>query len=196
MNHKNIITIVSGLPRSGTSMMMKMLEAGGMETVQDGIRKSDEDNPGGYYEFETVKQIKENASWLDMAAGKVVKILFNFLYDLPLDKHYQIIFMERDIDEVLASQNKMLERRGEVNKINDQEMAALFRVELPKIKDWLAKQGNFEVRYIHYTNVLNNSDGTAHLMNQFLEYPLNTKEMVKIIDRSLYRNRKSLSSRA
>ena len=108
----NNITIVSGLPRSGTSMMMKMLEAGGLEAVTDEIRKADEDNPKGYYEFEKVKKIKEDSSWLEDVKGKVVKMVSMLLYDLPSDYSYKIIFMRREMNEILASQTKMLGRKG------------------------------------------------------------------------------------
>ncbi|MEE8292673.1 MAG: phosphodiesterase, partial [Candidatus Tectomicrobia bacterium] len=108
---KQPITLVSGLPRSGTSMMMHMLVAGGMDVVVDNTRQADEDNPQGYYEFEPVKQLKEDASWLDHAPGKAVKVISGLLYDLPPDKQYKIIFMQRRMQEVLDSQRTMLQRR-------------------------------------------------------------------------------------
>src|SRR5947209_18564630 len=106
------IVIVSGLPRSGTSLMMQMLEAGGLEVVTDGIRAADTDNPRGYYEFERVKKIKTDAAWLPGARGKAVKMVSQLLYDLPAGEAYRILFMDRDLDEVLASQEKMLARLG------------------------------------------------------------------------------------
>src|SRR5437660_12828449 len=106
------IIIVSGLPRSGTSLMMQMLENGGVPVVTDHIRTADTDNPRGYYEFEQVKKIKQDASWLPATRGKAVKMVSQLLYDLPTSERYKIIFMERDLDEVLASQEKMLERLG------------------------------------------------------------------------------------
>src|SRR5437660_7651564 len=107
------IIIVSGLPRSGTSLMMQMLENGGVPVVTDNIRTADTDNPKGYYEFEQVKKIKQDASWLPGTRGKVFKMVSQLLYDLPAGELYRIIFMDRDIDEVLASQEKMLERLGQ-----------------------------------------------------------------------------------
>jgi len=104
------IIIVSGLPRSGTSLMMQMLENGGVAVVTDHIRTADSDNPRGYYEFEKVKKIKEDASWLPQTRGKALKMVSQLLYDLPPGERYRIIFMERDLDEMLLSQEKMLRR--------------------------------------------------------------------------------------
>ena len=106
------IIVVSGLPRSGTSLMMQMLDQAGIEVVTDNIRQADRDNPRGYYEFERVKKMKEDASWLPQLRGKAVKMISQLLYDLPESKQYRILFMERDFDEMLLSQEKMLARLG------------------------------------------------------------------------------------
>ena len=112
MDSKTVI-IVSGLPRSGTSMMMKMLEAGGLKILTDNLREADANNPKGYYEFERVKQMKDgNLAWLPDAVGKVVKIVTGLIIYLPSDYKYKIIFMKRDLNEVLSSQKKMLGRLG------------------------------------------------------------------------------------
>src|SRR5271169_2606440 len=104
------ITIVSGLPRSGTSLMMQMLDNGGVTVVTDNVRAADTDNPRGYYEFEQVKKIKEDVSWLPETRGKAFKMVSQLLYELPSSQRYRIIFMERDMDEMLLSQEKMLAR--------------------------------------------------------------------------------------
>src|SRR5690349_19374505 len=106
------IIIVSGLPRSGTSLMMQMLAGGGVEILTDAIRTADDDNPRGYLEFEPVKKTKQDSSWVPAARGKAVKMVSQLLYDLPPAERYRIIFMSRDLDEVLASQEKMLARLG------------------------------------------------------------------------------------
>src|SRR5215813_2579369 len=106
------IIVVSGLPRSGTSMMMKMLAAGGLPVLVDAIRAADDDNPNGYFEFEPVKQLADGQNeWLTEAGGKVVKIISALLEYLPKSYHYKIIFMERELKEILASQQKMLSHR-------------------------------------------------------------------------------------
>src|SRR5262245_30589474 len=108
----DVVTIVSGLPRSGTSMMMKMLEAGGLDPVTDNIRTADEDNPKGYYELEKVMELKNDKSWVPDAKGKVIKVISALLQDLPGDHAYRVVFMQRNMHEVLASQRQMLIRRG------------------------------------------------------------------------------------
>jgi hypothetical protein len=122
-----IITIVSGLPRSGTSMMMKMIEAGGIPPLTDAIRAADEDNPKGYYEFERVKQMdKGDVAWVADAPGKSVKVISALLKHLPPGYDYRVIFVQRNMAEILASQRKMLTHRGEdANKMDDEKMADL-----------------------------------------------------------------------
>src|SRR4026207_1213461 len=119
------IVIVSGLPRSGTSMMMKMLEAGGLTVMTDAIRQADIDNPRAYCECERVKNLEKETdkSYVREARGKVLKVISFLLKDLPDDNYYRVIFMRRHLDEVIASQNKMLDRRGE-DAIQDQETMA------------------------------------------------------------------------
>ena len=130
MTKRDYVIIVSGLPRSGTSMMMKAIHSGGIEPIIDHIRKADEDNPKGYYEFEPVKKTKEDTSWLADAPGSVVKMVYRLLYDLPGNYDYRVVFMQRDLKEVLASQKKMLDRSGKGRRgaIPDEQMAALFSV--------------------------------------------------------------------
>ena len=139
-----VVTIVSGLPRSGTSMMMKMLEAGGLPPLTDNLRTADEDNPKGYYEFERVKQLpKGDVAWLPDAQGKVVKVIAALLPSLPGGYHYRVIFMQRAMPEVLASQRQMLIRRGEdPDKIPDDVIAKLFEKHLRQVNDWVSQQPN------------------------------------------------------
>jgi hypothetical protein len=186
------VTIVSGLPRCGTSMMMKMLKAGGMELLVDNIRKPDEDNPKGYYELEVVKKIREDASWLEGSHGKVFKMVSMLLHDLPGDKKYRVIFMRREIDEMLASQRKMLERNGKsVENYDNGEMKRLYSNHLPEIEKWLSEQKNMEVLYVNYNDTICSPEETAHRVNQFLGNRLDVGEMLKAVDKSLYRQRKS-----
>jgi len=184
------ITIVSGLPRSGTSMMMRMLEAGGMELVTDNIRKADDDNPRGYFEFEKVKKIKEDSSWLQETAGKVFKMVSMLLYDLPPDRRYRIIFMKRNMKEIMTSQRVMLERLGRSGgSVSDDEMAKLSEKHLEQIEKWLDLQPNIEVLTVHYNEVIQNPSENAEKVNRFLSNALDVEKMVEAIDQSLYRNR-------
>jgi hypothetical protein len=190
MGESDVITIVSGLPRSGTSMMMKMLEAGGMEVVTDSIRRPDVDNPLGYYEFERVKKIKDDASWLPDARGKVFKMVSMLLFDLPADYAYRVVFMKRDIGEMLDSQEKMLRRLGKEDTSGGREkMAAIYRAHLGQVEDWLAGRKNVEVLYINYRDVIEDPEGNALKVNGFLGGALDAGKMAGAVDGSLYRNR-------
>ena len=173
-------------------MLMAMLDAGGFDLVSDDLRTADEDNPKGYYELERVKELdkKTDASWLEEAAGKGIKVISFLLEHLPDTYHYKIIFMRRDLSEVLASQQKMLERRSEQpSEISDEEMAALFSSHLEKIYKQLAERSNCDVLYIDHREALNYPDKVATRINTFLNSRLNVTAMTKIVDRQLYRNR-------
>ncbi len=188
---KQFVTVVSGLPRSGTSMMMKMLDAGGIPPVQDGIREADADNPKGYYEFERVKKLdKGDTAWVADAQGKAVKVISALLKHLPPGYQYRIIFVRRNMDEILASQRKMLVRRGEdPDKMDDAQMAALFSKHLAEIEQWLAQQPNMQVMYVHYSDVLANPLPAVSQVNTFCGGSLNEEAMATVIDPNLYRNR-------
>lgn len=185
------ITIVSGLPRSGTSMMMRMLEAGGLPVMVDHIREADEDNPAGYYEFEAVKQTKQDQGWLGEAAGKAVKMVYRLLYDLPTGQEYRVVFMRRKLEEVLASQQKMLDRHGKNDAaVTDEQMAKLFRTQLEKFEKWIAEQPNFTVLEVSYNDLLADPKPSLEKINQFLGGQLNINAMAGVVDPALYRNRK------
>lgn len=185
-----IVTVVSGLPRSGTSMMMHMLEAGGMEVLTDGTRRADQDNPKGYYEFERVKQLEHDKSWLRDAKGKAVKIIAALLKHLPPDYTYKVIFMHRRLEETLASQKQMLLKRGEPNEaVSDDRMAKLFQQHLRRVDAWLAEQPNIEVFYVNYNQILQRPLEHAQRINGFLGNTLNTEDMASAVDRTLYRQR-------
>ncbi|MFA5995493.1 MAG: sulfotransferase domain-containing protein [Patescibacteria group bacterium] len=186
----NQIIIVSGLPRSGTSMMMKMLEAGGVPVLADHVRTADEDNPKGYYEFERVKQLKTDQSWLLEAGGKVVKMVSMLLYDLPAQYQYKIIFMRRKISEIIASQKKMLARSGkQTTPEEDREVAELFEQHLVNMQSWLTKQTNISVMYFWYHEILSNPKDNIVKINQFFDNKLDTVAMSQVVDKALYRNK-------
>lgn len=191
--HPKIITIVSGLPRSGTSMLMRMLEAGGIEPLTDNIRTADEDNPKGYYEFERVKQLKQDLDWLEDARERAVKIISALLKHLPQDHAYayKVIFVRRKLEEVLASQKQMLIRRGEpTDTISDERMAELFRKHLSQVEAWMGEQPNVEVLYVSYNEVLEHPQEQAQRINQFLGSTLDVERMASVVDKSLHRQRR------
>ncbi len=186
----NEITIVSGLPRSGTSMMMKILEAGGMEVVTDNIRKANEDNPQGYYEYERVKKIKEDTAWLKETRGKAFKMVSQLLYELPSNENYKVIFIKRKMNEILASQRRMLERMGNSKgDVSDEKMGEFFNKHLSKIVEWIEGRKYIDVLYVGYNDILENPGEQIKILNQFLNDKLNAEKAFHAIDKSLYRNR-------
>jgi hypothetical protein len=186
------IIVVSGLPRSGTSMMMQMLAAGGIEVMADHLRQADADNPRGYFEFEPVKTLAEadDTSWLDAAHGKAIKIISNLLPYLPGDRTYKVLFMERNLQEVLTSQNRMLEHLGRpVRAVDDAAMAAQFTRHLSQVKAWLRQQSHIDVLHLRYADVLTDSQAVAERIHTFLGHPLQVAAMVTEVQPQLYRNR-------
>jgi len=185
------IVIVSGLPRSGTSMMMKMLEAGGLSVMTDAIRQADIDNPKGYYEYERVKNLEKETdkSYVREARGKVLKVISFLLKDLPDDNFYRVVFMRRHLDEVISSQNKMLDRRGE-DAIEDREtMAEAYRNHLAAVKILVRKRANLEMLEFRYDEAVKNPKEAARSVNAFLGGALDERAMAAVIDGELYRNR-------
>lgn len=184
------IIVVSGLPRSGTSMAMKMLEAGGMEIVTDGEREADEDNPRGYYEDERVKDLANtpDKSWLRASRGRAVKVISFLLKDLPANLNYQVILMRRDLTEVLASQRKMLDRRGEADETPDERMMELWQDQLWRVNYLLKKAPQFEWVEIDYGEALRDPAAAATRIAGLVE-GLDEKAMAEVVDPALYRNR-------
>ncbi len=190
-NNDEVVTIVSGLPRSGTSMMMQMIDKGGIPALTDHVRRADEDNPKGYYEFEPVKRTKQDPSWLERARGKVVKMVYRLLYDLPEGYHYRVVFMRRKLEEVIASQNKMLERLGKQGGgLSDEKLVEVYRAEIDKCNKWLAEQPNFEVLYVNYNEVINDPVPQVSRLNEFLGGHMNTQAMLEVVDPQLYRQKR------
>lgn len=185
------IIIVSGLPRSGTSMAMKMLEATGLSIVSDGIRTADEDNPKGYYELERVKDLanEQDFAWLADAQGKCIKIISYLLKELPDTHNYKVLFMRRDLSEVLASQQKMLERRDESSETEDERMVELYENDLWKANYLLKHQPQFEHLEVYYRKVLDEPLEAAREINEFLGGHLDVEKMASVVDPDLYRNR-------
>jgi hypothetical protein len=186
----DFIIIVSGLPRSGTSMMMRMLDAGGVPALTDNVREADEDNPRGYYEFEPVKKTKEDPSWLERAPGNVVKMVYRLLYDLPADREYHVIFMRRHLKEVIKSQDVMLERRGKGGgNLSDDKLVEMFEQQLKEFDNWLNTRPNFKRLDISYNEVMQDPRPAVQAINSFLGGSLNTEAMLKVVEPTLYRQR-------
>jgi hypothetical protein len=186
------VVIVSGLPRSGTSMMMKMLDAGGAEVVTDNIRSADEDNPKGYFELEQVKDLDKGGdkSWVAGCRGKVVKVISFLLRDLPEGNWYKVLFMRRHFDEIMASQNKMLVRRGEpTDEEKDAAMVKRYEFHLRKTEFLLEETEHFQSLDVDYRGVLEDPAGWARRIRGFLRLDLDEEKMRGVVDKNLYRNR-------
>lgn len=187
------IVVVSGLPRSGTSLMMQMLTSGGLEPVTDNIRKADENNPKGYFEFERVKALPDgDTQWLTQSQGKVVKIVSVLLTSLPDSYSYKIIFMRRDLEEIVKSQMRMLRRleRDSVTSDTEQDLREGYRSHLSRTIRWLDSSPNFETLFVNHRNALYHPDTWAREINLFLGNILDETAMVSTVDRGLYRERK------
>jgi hypothetical protein len=186
----SFITIVSGLPRSGTSLMMQMLEAGGIPALTDGLRAPDQDNPRGYFEFEAVKRTRQDASWLAQAQGKAVKMVYPLLRALPPGYEYRVIMMRRDLREVIMSQRAMLERSDRTGAgVSDERMAAIFEEEMKAIGEWLSHQPGFDVLEVDYGDCLLTAPSVAARLQRFLGGTLDERRMAATVDASLYRQR-------
>ena len=185
-----MITIVSGLPRSGTSLMMQMLAAGGMPILSDGERRADVDNPKGYLEWERIKQLPKDPGCIADAEGKAVKVISQLLLSLPPGHEYRIIFMQRPLAEVLASQERMLHHLGSsVDGANASAMTKAFQNHLFEVNTWLNSKPYVNVTRVHYHNVLKEPAVVGEGLGQFLGIPLDVDAMTQQVDATLYRQR-------
>ncbi len=172
---RETIVVVTGLPRSGTSMMMQMLAAGGLGVLTDSQREPDENNPRGYLEYEKVKSLHRDRSWLDEARGKAVKIVCPLLKHLPPPKpgrSYRIIVLHRPLEEVAASQRHMLDRLGkDGQRLTDAASLQIFRrqlLEMLTVLNRWKESGGLDVLDVHYHSALSNPRETANLLGWFL----------------------------
>ncbi len=190
-DRRSVVTVVSGLPRSGTSMVMKMLQAGGIPLLKDDVRPPDPDNPGGYYEFERVKQLdKGDIAWVADARGKAVKVVSPLLEYLPRGYRYRVIFLSRGMDEILVSQRKMLNRLGaDPDPTDDAVMAARFERHLARVEGWLSRQPHMRVLYVRHRDVLADPQPQAARINAFCGGYLNEAAMAEVVEPHLYRSR-------
>jgi hypothetical protein len=190
MPDRSLITVVSGLPRSGTSLMMQMLAAGGIPPVTDNIRVADESNPRGYFEFEAVKKLRSDNSWLELARGHAVKIIHALVRELPADGRYQyrVLLMKRPIEEVLASQRAMLARSGKTSA-DEATLTKIYTSQLEELERWLAAQSDFSFLPVAHQQVLKEPLAVADQINEFLGGTLDTGAMAAAVDPLLYRQR-------
>jgi hypothetical protein len=185
-----VITVVSGLPRSGTSLMMQMLAAGGLPALSDGERQADTDNPRGYFEWECIKLLPQQPDCIAEAEGKVVKVISQLLFALPAGHEYHIIFMQRPLSEVVASQTEMIRRRGTTGAaLPSAALIAGLGAHLSQVNAWLKNKSNIAVLRVEHQDVLREPLRIAESIQQFLNCPLDVVAMSRQVDPSLYRQR-------
>jgi hypothetical protein len=186
------VVVVSGLPRSGTSMMMRMLDAGGIAPFTDGERTADIDNPEGYYEFRRVMELERDPdkSWVREARGRALKVISFLLRFLPPENAYRIVYMRRSLDEVLVSQDKMLDRLGQPAPGGDLEATKeAYRNDIVAARLFARKQPNMEMLELHYAEAIADPLGAARAVNAFLGGGLDEAKMAAAVNERLYRNR-------
>jgi len=190
-----VITIVSGLPRSGTSLMMQMLAAGGMPVLTDGERQADADNPRGYYEWEAVKRLPQEPDLIAQAEDKAVKVISQLLFSLPPGRSYQIIFMDRPLAEVVTSQAEMIRRRATVGAaLSLAQLIAALQAHKNQVDAWLKVRQNLRVCRVSYPQLSREARAIAELVKEFVRSPLDTNAMAAQVDPLLYRQRSPAQS--
>lgn len=171
--------------------MMQMLVAGGIPAVTDAARTADEDNPHGYFEIEAVKSLKRDSAWLAEARGRVIKVIHLLLMDLPAGYRYRVVFMHRDLDEVVASQRKMLERSGRAGgALEPEALKRQYQAQLARVDAWLASQPHFSRLDVSYNELLARAEPVVSRVAAFVGRAGREAELMRAIDAGLYRNRK------
>jgi hypothetical protein len=196
LDRSRVVTIVAGLPRSGTSMMMQMLAAGGLEPYTDHQRALDESNPRGYFEHENATWLYRDASWISETRGKVVKIVAHLLPHLPAGDQYRIVFLHRQLDEVVASQRAMLARLGRPGgKLDSRVLARTYTRQLVQVQTWLQRSPDVQVLPVNYADALRDPAATSVRLARFLGPPFDESAAAMAVDGSL-RRQASLSRSA
>ena len=188
------VTVVTGVPRSGTSLMMQMLRAGGMPILSDGARPPDADNPHGYLEFEPARRLPEDASWVPLAAGRAVKVVHALVPALPAGQRYRLILMRRRLDRVVASQRAMLARQGRAesgSELGDARLVEIFRVQIAALERWAAGRADVELLQVGYEETLRDPIGVSRRVSDFLGGGMDENAMAAAVDRSLGMRRAS-----
>jgi hypothetical protein len=191
MNNSQII-IVSGLPRSGTSLMMQILHSGGIPILCDNEVLPDESNPRGYFEYSPVKNSFKDISWIPQAHGKAVKVITQLIPCIKTDVKIKIIFMERELKEVIQSQHKMiLQKNNKTSQSNlfDQKLIDTYTAQISKVEDWIQEKSQIEYIKIKYNQLINNPKYSIEQINTFLSIELNMNKIIEVIDPNLYRNK-------
>jgi len=188
---RDFVTVVSGLPRSGTSLAMQMLRAGGMVVLADETRPADVDNPAGYFEYAPVLRTEHDASWVAEARGKAVKVIYALLRQLPREFSYRVLWMRRDLEEVIVSQEAMLARRGAAPEggLSHERLAGVFAAQLCETEAWLAQQPSFQVLVVDHATLIADPYRAARSVDAFLGPGLDVAKMATCVEPALHRRR-------
>ena len=190
------VLIVSGLPRSGTSLQMQMLQAGGVPLLTDEERIADEHNPLGYFEFAPVKRLRQDATWISQAVGEAVKVVSPLLADLPTGYDYKVLLVQRSLAEVVASQMKLLATRGVVEPVaNAEDLLQLYTRYQAEMEQTLSTRSDIEVLKLNHPDLMTSpaeqvSKITAFIQPIWPEIKLDQQAMIKVIDPQLHRVRR------
>lgn len=183
---KDQIVIVSGLPRSGTSLMMQMLHKGGLDALTDSNRKADVSNPKGYFEYDPVMALHKDNTWLHEAQNKSVKVVAPLLKFLDPKYRYKVIFMNRDLNEIVKSQQKMIGRDPDTLPV---KLFDTYKKHLNQVETWKAKEPGVELIYVNYKDALEDTAAVLDKVNKFIGVDLKKEKMLACVDKSLYRNK-------
>jgi hypothetical protein len=187
---RDFITVVCGVPRSGTSLVMQMLGAGGMPLLTDGVRGADVHNPRGYFEYEPAKRLRSDASWVSEAQGKAVKLVHAVVSLLPAEFSYRLLLVRRDLREVVASQQAMLGERYDPDAgPSPARLVEIFGAQLAELERWLAARPEFRVSNLEHRSLLEDPKPVAAEMAGFLGGGLDVGAMVAAVDPALQRRR-------
>ena len=183
------VVVVSGLPRSGTSMMMQMLRAGGLPLLTDEKRSADDDNPRGYFEYEPAKKLQSDRKWLSRARGRAVKIVAQLLRFLPPGNAYRVIVTERDMDELVRSQKVMLGRQGKQGAdLSEDRLKETFAKQMNAVMKMLKARG-LPALIVRHRDCIRRPEEVAAVVNRFLGGRLDEAAMAWVVDVSLYRQK-------
>lgn len=181
-----MITLITGIPRSGTSLMMQLFKAANASIATDSIREEDENNPKGYYELEAVKGIVKNNTFLKEYDGKAIKIVAPLVTFIDLSLEYRVVFILRDLDEVVQSQEKMV---GKDQQDQKEKFKKMYALHIEKSRQFLQAHAIPFIE-IHHRELLQNPDNSLQRLIDFCGWETPMAELKSVIDDSLYRNRK------
>ncbi len=189
---RDFVTVVSGLPRSGTSLVQQMLAAGGFDVWTDGVRAADPDNPRGYFELEAARRLQADADWVARARGRAIKVVSAQVRHLPPDLAYRLVLVRRDLHEVVASQQRMLARRAAEDAAGPppERLVALYDAELRELERWLRARPAFARLDLGHAELLADPLAAARRLEAFLGAGLDVAAMARVVEPGLYRQRR------